>query len=113
MTALKESLLRRIEQSGPLNVAEYMAECLLHPKHGYYTTQSSVGAEGDFITAPEIRKQFACALTLLVVEGGAINEISHFVVLFLLLCFRREGSYAQILCDSGMQSRHMCIAYSA
>ncbi len=58
MTALKESLLRRIEQSGPLNVAEYMAECLLHPKHGYYTTQSSVGAKGDFITAPEISQMF-------------------------------------------------------
>ena len=58
MTPLKQSLLRRIAQTGPLTVAEYMTECLLHPQHGYYTTQTALGAEGDFITAPEISQMF-------------------------------------------------------
>ena len=35
-----------------------MAECLLHPDHGYYTTREAFGRAGDFITAPEISQMF-------------------------------------------------------
>ncbi|QUJ78025.1 SAM-dependent methyltransferase [Sulfitobacter albidus] len=35
-----------------------MATCLMHPEHGYYTTRAPFGAEGDFITAPEISQMF-------------------------------------------------------
>ncbi len=35
-----------------------MAECLLHPTHGYYTTREPFGAQGDFTTAPEISQMF-------------------------------------------------------
>lgn len=58
MTPLEQSLIRRIETSGPLSVAEYMNECLLHPEHGYYTTRTPFGAQGDFVTAPEISQMF-------------------------------------------------------
>ena len=34
MTPLKASLLRRIRQTGPLTIADYMTEALLHPVHG-------------------------------------------------------------------------------
>ena len=50
-----ETLLKaRIAASGPLTVADYMAEALLNPDHGYYTTRTPFGAAGDFTTAPEI-----------------------------------------------------------
>ena len=39
-------------------VAQYMALCLSHPKHGYYTTRDPLGAAGDFTTAPEISQMF-------------------------------------------------------
>ena len=53
------TLLRtRIAQTGPISVAEYMAECLLNPDHGYYSTRDPLGAEGDFTTAPEISQMF-------------------------------------------------------
>ncbi len=39
-------------------VSDYMAECLLHPRHGYYTTRDPLGATGDFTTAPEISQMF-------------------------------------------------------
>ncbi len=58
MTPLGDLLIRRIRATGPITVAEYMAECLLHPTLGYYTTREPFGAQGDFITAPEISQMF-------------------------------------------------------
>lgn len=56
--SLTDHLLARIAQDGPMSVADYMTECLLHPKHGYYTTRDPLGSQGDFITAPEISQMF-------------------------------------------------------
>ncbi len=58
MTPLGTELIRRIAATGPLTVAEFMAECLLHPVHGYYTTREPFGQQGDFTTAPEISQMF-------------------------------------------------------
>ncbi|MGH1413847.1 MAG: class I SAM-dependent methyltransferase [Pelagimonas sp.] len=58
MSALKNILARQISLSGPITLAEYMTQCLLHPDHGYYTTRDPLGAEGDFTTAPEISQMF-------------------------------------------------------
>lgn len=64
MTPLKTRLLRRIAAAGPITIAEYMAECLLDPEHGYYATRPAFGASGDFITAPEISQMFGELLGL-------------------------------------------------
>lgn len=58
MTVLADILKRQIASTGPLTLAQYMSACLLHPEHGYYTTQDALGAEGDFTTAPEISQMF-------------------------------------------------------
>lgn len=58
MTPLARLLARRIAAAGPLTLAEYMADCLLHPQHGYYTAATPFGRGGDFITAPEISQMF-------------------------------------------------------
>lgn len=58
MTTLKQQILKRVANHGPLTVADYMAECLLHPTLGYYTTRDPLGAAGDFTTAPEISQMF-------------------------------------------------------
>jgi NADH dehydrogenase [ubiquinone] 1 alpha subcomplex assembly factor 7 len=58
MTPLAALLIERIREGGPISVADYMAECLLHPVHGYYTTRDPFGAAGDFTTAPEISQMF-------------------------------------------------------
>ena len=64
MTPLVQVLAARIRAHGPMSLADYMAECLLHPVHGYYTTQNPFGTAGDFITAPEISQMFGELLGL-------------------------------------------------
>lgn len=64
MTMLGDMLVARIAATGPITLADYMAECLLHPVHGYYTTRDPFGAAGDFTTAPEISQMFGELLGL-------------------------------------------------
>ncbi len=71
MTPLAATLLRRIGQTGPLTVADYMAECLAHPEHGYYTSRDPLGAVGDFTTAPEISQMFGELIGLCLAETWA------------------------------------------
>jgi NADH dehydrogenase [ubiquinone] 1 alpha subcomplex assembly factor 7 len=55
---LEAEIRRRIENAGSLPVAQFMALCLTHPEHGYYSTRAPIGAGGDFTTAPEISQMF-------------------------------------------------------
>ena len=68
MTALLEELRRIIALEGPLTVARYMALCLGHPVHGYYTSRDPLGLGGDFTTAPEISQMFGELIGLWAVE---------------------------------------------
>ncbi len=61
---LEELLVTRIRNTGPIPLSEYMRECLLHPRLGYYSTRDPFGASGDFITAPEISQMFGELLGL-------------------------------------------------
>ena len=69
MTALADLLRRRIAATGPLTLADYMADCLLHPDHGYYATRDPFGAAGDFTTAPEISQMFGELLGLCLAQA--------------------------------------------
>lgn len=64
MTPLARLLAARIAAEGPIGLDRYMAECLLHPEHGYYATRDPFGRAGDFITAPEISQMFGEMLGL-------------------------------------------------
>lgn len=58
MSALARIIAARIAQDGPMRLDDYMALCLMHPQHGYYSTRDPFGAAGDFTTAPEISQMF-------------------------------------------------------
>jgi SAM-dependent MidA family methyltransferase len=69
LTPLADLFARRIAKTGPISLAQYMADCLLHPEHGYYTTRDPLGAEGDFTTAPEISQMFGELLGLCLAQA--------------------------------------------
>jgi NADH dehydrogenase [ubiquinone] 1 alpha subcomplex assembly factor 7 len=57
-TPLDDILKAQIEDNGPITIADYMSAALSHPEHGYYKKHSAIGADEDFITAPEISQLF-------------------------------------------------------
>lgn len=51
-------IAQRIALTGPISLADFMAEAMGHPRLGYYRKAMPVGAAGDFTTAPEISQMF-------------------------------------------------------
>jgi len=64
---LRDHLLTRIRTTGPLTIADWMADCLTHPVHGYYVTRDPLGT--DFTTAPEISQIFGELLGLALAQA--------------------------------------------
>jgi NADH dehydrogenase [ubiquinone] 1 alpha subcomplex assembly factor 7 len=55
---LRAELSARIDREGPIRVDQFMEACHAHPLYGYRHNARSIGAGGDFITAPEISQVF-------------------------------------------------------
>lgn len=55
---MKEYFLKKIKLQGPITVSDYIADCLLAPRKGYYNKKNVIGTTGDFITSPEISQVF-------------------------------------------------------
>ncbi|QIE57804.1 class I SAM-dependent methyltransferase [Pikeienuella piscinae] len=71
MTPLETIIRREITLNGPMTLHDFMALCLAHPEHGYYTTRDPLGASGDFTTAPEISQMFGEMIGLALAETWA------------------------------------------
>ncbi|MCV6585072.1 MAG: SAM-dependent methyltransferase [Marinibacterium sp.] len=67
--SLLDLLAARIRAEGPLSIADYMGDCLMHPRFGYYATRDPFGAAGDFTTAPEISQMFGELLGLALAQA--------------------------------------------
>jgi SAM-dependent MidA family methyltransferase len=59
-TPLKSLLLDTLRRAGAITFEHYMALCLYHPAHGYYTQgRDRTGVEGDYFTSPDLHPIFA------------------------------------------------------
>lgn len=64
MSELAQRMARAIRFEGPLPLSVVMTLALHDPKCGYYASGAGIGAEGAFITAPEISQTFGELLGL-------------------------------------------------
>lgn len=84
MSALLPILRDLIASEGPISVARYMDIALQHPQHGYYRRHDPLGAQGDFITAPEISQIFGELIGLWCAEAWrGMGKPEAFVLLEL------------------------------
>ena len=58
----------QIDRRGAVSVARFMQLALTHPRWGYYKTKMPLGADGDFVTAPEISQIFGEVIGLWCVQ---------------------------------------------
>lgn len=70
-TPLGARIRALIEAGGPMSVFDFMGLCLADPEHGYYMQAEPFGADGDFITAPEVSQFFGELVGAWVVQAHA------------------------------------------
>lgn len=58
MTPLAAIIAETIAVEGPMPIDRFMGLALGHSRYGYYMSRDPLGAEGDFITAPETSQVF-------------------------------------------------------
>ena len=65
-TELFDKITKKISESGPISLANYLSLALSDADYGYYQTKDPFGTGGDFTTAPEISGLFGemCGLYL-------------------------------------------------
>jgi NADH dehydrogenase [ubiquinone] 1 alpha subcomplex assembly factor 7 len=74
VSQLAAHIRQMIHADGPISVEHFMALALSHPKYGYYMTRNPLGAEGDFVTSPEISQMFGELIGLWTAEvWGGLN----------------------------------------
>ena len=57
MNALAQRIAGLVAQQGPISIAQFMMIAMHDRADGYYATRETIGAGGDFVTAPEISQQ--------------------------------------------------------
>lgn len=68
MNQLHFLITQEIKQKAPITVKRFMELALYHPLYGYYKSQTVLGRQGDYITAPELTQVFGELLALWMID---------------------------------------------
>ncbi len=75
-------------RGGPISIAEYMEEVLTNPKAGFYINRDVFGAEGDFITSPEVSQMFGEVRWFVLNSQSLISPLDFLRIFWDGLCQR-------------------------
>ncbi len=112
---LRQLLEERIRTQGPLSFAQYMEQVLYEPGLGYYMAGAAkFGAEGDFVTAPEVSPLFGAALAnevrgVLAQQGGDVLELgagSGKLALSILNALADNGEFSYTILEPSAELVH-------
>lgn len=79
---LRQFIISRIREEGPVSFAQFMAWCLYHPAYGYYTSgEAKIGREGDYYTGPCVNPLFGGTIARQLCQMSAILGGETFTVL--------------------------------
>ncbi|MBY0281062.1 MAG: SAM-dependent methyltransferase [Alphaproteobacteria bacterium] len=68
MNQLQSLIIQEIQEKGPMTVKRFMELALYHPLYGYYKSQTALGKQADYITAPELSQAFGELLALWMID---------------------------------------------
>src|SRR5437868_3433684 len=88
----------RIEEGGPVTVAQFMEWALYHPRFGYYSSGPAIGPRGDFTTSPEASRAFGRLLANHVIDVDRL--LGHPSSLHVVECGPGLGTLARDLLDA-------------
>ncbi|MBE0501202.1 MAG: SAM-dependent methyltransferase [Desulfuromonadales bacterium] len=80
-SALQNILLEKIQSHGNMTFAEFMADCLYHPEHGYYIgSRDRIGKQGDFFTSSSVHALFGGLIARQLIEMAQILGEEPFII---------------------------------
>lgn len=120
---IKAKIIKKIKQTGPINIADYMDICLNDAQYGYYKKQTIFGKKGDFVTSPEICQTFGEMLAIWAIASwqqlnkpprfnfcemgpGRGTLMSDMIRTFLKICPEFLNAANIILIESSEQLKH-------
>ena len=78
---LRNFILARIRQSGPVPFSRFMEWCLYHPDYGYYQSEgATVGKGGDYYTAPSVHPLFGRMVARQLLQMSELVGTERFTV---------------------------------
>lgn len=78
---LREIIIQRIRQHGPISFRDFMEMSLYYPGLGYYTSGSEkIGADGDYYTSPWLTSIFGEMIAKQLEEMWKILDKKHFTI---------------------------------
>ena len=78
---LRNFILARIRQGGPVPFSRFMEWCLYHPDYGYYQSEGiTVGKGGDYYTAPSVHPLFGRTVARQLLQMSELLGTERFTV---------------------------------